>query len=375
MLAAFPALNLQSPFARTLIDAAVEEYDQLWDAAEGIHKAAYPSTAFGASLDEVAAITGTLRRPATRSTVVATVTIDPGTYPAQSLIASVAGDTTARFRNRDDVTNPGGTPAPIAAVFESEQVGPVDAPAGSLTVIAEPTSGWIAITNPTDATPGKPAETDAELRARREQEVVPIRTGTLRGLRSGVSRINGVIETMAFENVLDVPSGGLPAHSFEIVLWDGPAPTVDNDVIARAIFERKGSGITAYGATVVQVEAEDGLLHDVGFTRATGVQVWIEVDLAIDPDTYAGDAAVEAAIVAIATEQRNSDGVLASQQGIGDDVIASRYLCAALDVAGVLDVLELRLGTAPSPVGTANIPIGAREIGLLDTSRIAVNVP
>jgi uncharacterized phage protein gp47/JayE len=366
LLAAFPALNLESSFIRNLVDAAADEYDLLWQAAEAVYHSQYPSSADGASLDEVAAITGTLRRPATRSTVVATVTIDPGTYPAQSLIASVLGNPTARYRNREAVTNPGGTPAPFDVLFEAEEPGPdYSAPAGTLTVIAEPFSGWISVTNASGDTAGLPIETDAELRVRRLLELGARGTGTLAGIRGTVADVDGVIEVKVFENVFDVPVSGLPGHSFEVVLWDGFPSQADDDELAEAIFGVKGAGIQAFGDTVVQVEADDGLLHDVGFTRATGTNIWIEVDLAVDPDTYAGDAAVEAAIRAEADER----------QGIGDDVIASRYVCAALDVAGVLDVLELRLGTAASPVGTANIPIGDHAIALIREERITVDVP
>jgi hypothetical protein len=91
--------------------------------------------------------------------------------------------------------------------------------------------------------------------------------------------------------------------------------------------------------------------------------VWLELDLEVDPDTYAGDEAVQEALAAVGTDR----------QRIGDDVVALRYACAAIELEGVLDVTELRLGFAADPVGTVNLSVGDRQVAVIDTGRITVD--
>ncbi|MFW6031537.1 MAG: hypothetical protein ACOC9T_03010, partial [Myxococcota bacterium] len=86
------------------------------------------------------------------------------------------------------------------------------------------------------------------------------------------------------------------------------------------------------------------------------------LDLVVDPDSYAGDDAVKEALA--------DEG--ADRQRIGDDVVAIRYACAALEVEGVLDVTELRLGFSSDPSGTSNLTVGSRQVAVIDTGRITV---
>ena len=65
---------------------------------------------------------------------------------------------------------------------------------------------------------------------------------------------------------------------------------------------------------------------------------------------------------------------LGDAQQIGEDVIALRYECVALTIAGVVDVSDFNIGTAPSPSGDANITIALRELARFDTSNFAVTV-
>ena len=56
----------------------------------------------------------------------------------------------------------------------------------------------------------------------------------------------------------------------------------------------------------------------------------------------------------------------------GEDVIAEKIKCEAFKVSGVIDITDFDIGTAPAPVGDANIPITTREIAVFDTSRVTV---
>src|SRR5690606_594665 len=117
--------------------------------------------------------------------------------------------------------------------------------------------------------------------------------------------------------------------------------------------------------TVVPLGDSQGVGHSVGFTRPTEVDIYLDVYIVADADTYAGDTAVKEALANWGDEN------LSTTPGAG--VIHSRLIAVAF-VEGVLDVEAITIGDAPSPTGEVTWPIDAREIADLDTSRITVVV-
>lgn len=337
---------------------------KVWEAVEALYAAADPDGATGQSLDRIAALTGTERREATASRVTATVTVEPGTYPAGSLIAHVDGRPTDRFASVDPVTNGGASPANFSAVFEAETTGPVLAPSGTLTEIASPVAGWTAVTNAADATPGLAAETDPQLRVRRGREVQGVGSTTVDAIRSALSRLSGVLEVYVFENDSDATVEGIPPHAFEAVVYGpDPAAASDDDIVAATIFAEKPAGIQAFGSTTETVIDSQGSFHAIGFTRPTAIALGVEVDVDTLDSDYAGDDAVEAAILA----------GFAEVQGVADDGRWSRFAAWAQSVRGVVGVTEVRLGPSGGPlVAFADVPITIRQRATLDVGDILV---
>lgn len=338
---------------------------EVWELAEAAYEGQYPDSAIAASLTMLAALTGTQRRAATKSTVEATVNVNPGTYLPGTLIASVLNYPDRRFTNIDTVANSGMSAANVTDItFECEDAGIVLANAGTLTVIAQAVVGWNSITNPLDATVGEEEESDADLRTRRELELAGAGSTTADAIRSDILReVTGVISCTVLENDTDdTDVNGLPPHSVEaIVLGPDGYDADDDQAVADQIWASKAGGIRAYGSTSKVVTDSQGFTHTVAFTRPTDVDVYLEFDLTVDGD-YADDATFKAAIVAFGDDA----------YGGGDDVVRARLIAAAFDVAGVVDVTGLRLGLTASPVGTSNLAIALREIARLDTSRIVV---
>ena len=336
----------------------------VWELFEAGYDGQYPDSAISRSLTTLAALTGTQRNPATKSTVECTVNVDPGTYAIGTLIASVSGYPDRRFVNIDTVTNAGMSAANVTDItFEAEEAGIVLANSGTLTVRAQAVTGWNSVTNPEDASVGSEEETDEDLRARREDELASAGSTTVDAIRSDVLRtVDGVISCTIVENDTDITVDGVPPHAFEaIVLGPDGYDADDDQAVADCIWAAKAGGIRAYGSTTKVVIDSQGFSHNVGFTRPTDKNVYLEFDLSVDAG-WAGGAAFEAAIVAFGDEN----------YGSGDDVIRSRLIAAAFEVEGVNDVTALRLGFTASPVGTSNLSIALREIARLDTSRITV---
>lgn len=361
LLAAFPALNTKAGVAHQLVSIFGAKLSEAWELAEAVYAAYAPSSASGDALDRVSALTGTTRRPATRSTVTATVNLDAGvTLPAGSIVR-VAGDTTARFVTLAAVTNTSGSAASVPVEMEAESAGPVAANAGTLTVIVTPVAGWNSVTNALDAELGQLAETDAELRARRAAELRAVGGSTVDAIRADLLQVEGVLEVAIFENTgLTTDGNGVPGKAFEAVVRGGT-----NAAVAAALWASKPAGVRAHGLTSVTVEDSRGEEHTVRFSRPSEVEVYLEIDVTVDADVYPadGDDLVAAAVAELGDATLN----------VGDDVVLSALYCAVFSVAGVLDVTAVRAGTSSSPTGTANLTIAARELALLDTSRIEVS--
>lgn len=363
-------LNLSTTSAiGQLIGIFSDKCREMQEMTRAVYEAFDPDGATGASLDRVSALTGTEREAATKSYLTdVTVNLDDGfSALAGEMVAHVLGDPTRRFVNVDAVENTSGITDDFDVDFEAETAGPVICLATQLTVIAESLTGWNTVTNPTDAEEGSDEEADSLLRVRRRDELTG-GTHTVDSIRTDILQ-NADLEVVfckVIENDTSSTSGdGLPAKSFEVIAYGPPSPSAaDNDALAAQILASKPAGIETYGTTSRTILDDQGNSHTVKLSRPTAVPIYLEIDLAVDEETYPedGDTQVQEALVAVGDDNYQP----------GDDVIAARLKAAAFTVTGVTDVTALRLGTSASPVGTTNVAIAVREIATLDTSRVLV---
>lgn len=343
-----------SPFGQLAAINAEREL-LLWQGQQAVWAAFTPDGASGASLDQVAGLTGTVREAATPSTVTATLSGTPATLVPAGSVASVTG-TGARFVTLADATIGGG--GTVSAAMESEDDGPIVAAAGTLTVIETPVSGWTGVTNALDAVLGQSEETDPSLRLRREEELRAIGTSPVEAIRSDLLLVTGVTQAAVFENPTDVTDAdGVGPHGVECLVQGG----ADADIRA-AIFAAKAAGIATYGTTSGSVTDSQGFTHTIKHTRPTEIDIYVGVELVINSDEYPadGDTQIEAAIVAYGDAQR-----------AGKNVVASRLESECFTVAGVLEAI-CKIGTAAAPTLRTTIAISLRQLAVFDTGRITV---
>jgi len=390
---------------------------ELWEVANAVYRALYPDSATGEALDNVAAITGALRLAAAKSqapSVICTGTAATALAAGRVLSVVGAGDrfvsttaavlaaATARAPSTPYVVGdvrsnsgniyvvitagtssagagPSGTSTDIidgtvhwrfvgtgtsfALVnFESEEFGPINAPAFTLTVIETPVAGWNGAANSLDAELGRDVESDADFRVRREELLRLTGSATLEAIRSHVRAIVGVQQVFVFENTgLTVDVNGLPGKSFEVVVEGGL-----NQDIADTIFLHKPVGIETFGSVSVNVEDSQGFMHATEFSRPTTINMWVDVTVQVDPQVFPVDGIdqVKQAIVDLGDALQ-----------IADDVIILKFRCTPLDsVAGVIDVPVIKIEDTFPPLNTANIIVALRELAVFDTSRITVTV-
>ncbi len=350
-------LIAQSVFGQ-LIGIVAERLSDLWQLALNIYTASTREGAVGIQLDHIGALTGTPRRAATNTKVMVNCLGTNGTVIVAGSVVSIPTVGT-QFTNTLPGTISGGT---VAIEFHAVNTGPFAAPAGTLTTIGTPISGWTSATNPLDEfILGADLETDPAYRIRQVAELRGQGTGTTASIRAKIAALTDVIDVFVFENTNDATNGdGLPGHSFEVVVNGG-----DEDEIASVIALEKPVGIATYGNTTVTSTDANGFAIDIDFSRPDVLDIYVTVNLVADASKYPlnGDDLVKAALVAYGVNYH-----------LGAEVRSSALIPSVFAAtAGVLECALPLIGIAPSPGSSATISVDNREAADLDTSRIVVN--
>jgi len=357
---ALQGLNVRAGPIHQLASVLSEEVALLWEGLEAVYGSQYDG-ATGISLDQVAALTGTLRDAATRSRVALACTLDAGTtVPAGSVVA-VDGSPDAQFRTLVEIANGGATSAVVDVQAEAVETGPVAAPTGTLTVIVTSVPGWTAVTNAADAELGAPIASDSALRTERRRQLAAAGSGTTAAIAARLSLLEEVIEAAVYENVTaSVDGAGRPAKTIEAVVWDGSPAAADDDAIAQVLWNHRGGGIPPYGSgeSGTAVDALTGQEVSVDFSRATLVPGHLEATVLLvpgaDPTGW-----IDAAKESIAERGQ--------QYAVGEDPYASQLSCVLLARPEVQAVVSLVIGTTPVPA-SSTIAIGERQVVRFDTS-------
>lgn len=342
-----------------LIAAMVLKLTDLWELAGAVYAARTPSGASGAALDAAAGLCpGIERRAATKGTVTLSVTLNAGiTLPSGSR-AHVSGEPANAWVTTESVTNSGGSPASVDVEAEALDTGRTPANSGTITVIATPVSGWTGVTNAADATPGLDDERDAELRLRREQSLSRNASSPLDAIVAQVAEVSGVTQVRGWENTSSfTDSAGRPPKSIEILVLGG-----DDEDVARAIFAAKAGGIETVGGEVVIFTDGYGASRTVFFSRPDSLNMYATIRVEIDPNTYAGDDAVEDAFLDA------TDGLRAGEPTRVSDAVTA--VCA---VEGVIDAYVL-VGTTSAEgfQQRTNYTPGERERCVFASARVEI---
>lgn len=333
-----------------------------WEVLNAVYRSLYPNSATGEALDNVAAITGVTRLPATHSTADITCNGTSGTVLAVGRVVSVDA-TGERFVSTETATIGGGGSVDVA--FESENFGPIALSTGQTLTIETPVAGWSTATAGEDAEPGDNLETDAELRLRRLVLLAAQGTATIEAIRADVLNVDDVEQAYVFENAGSATdSRNLPPKSIEVIA-QAPTGAAIDQAIAQAIFDSKAAGIETYGHppnnVTKQVTDSMGTVHDINFTRPDEIPIYIEAEIDYDAATFPSDG-----------EQQIKDALAALGDALepGDTVVYERFQAEVFSISGVVDCPVFKIDDTDPPTGTSNITFDIRELATFDTGDI-----
>lgn len=319
-----------------------------------------PLTAIGAGLDRIVKLNGIARLPYTYSTAVVTVTGTPGTVIGNG----VAQDTNGNqwLLPQPTVTIPGGGSINVTATCTTP--GNITAEPGTISIIATPAGGWTGVTNAAAAIPGTPIETDSQLRARQAISVAVPSITLLSGTVADLLATPGVTRLNVSENPTGaVDANGNPPHSITAVV-DGTATHL---AVATAIYNNRGIGCLTNGdvngsptgetVTVVVTDPDTGYTMPISFLTPSYIPIYVSMNVHL---LAGGTSATLAQIKADIVAYLNS-------LDIGEPCVYSELYGAALNARSNPDMPTFSIravtsGTAPSPVGTADIPMAFNEV-------------
>jgi len=175
--------------------------------------------------------------------------------------------------------------------------------AGTVTVMPKPVLGVEYVINKGDITNGVEAETDSELRERAKHALEFAGKATVSSLESAIRAVEGV-RSLLIEDMPDEVAGIVK------VIVDGG----DTDEIMRVIGETRAAGIK------------------VEFSRPRIVYINVSLTITLPKEILPTTAV---------TEVEKLVRSYISSLRIGDDVLYSKIIDAALSVRGVLDVTEV----------------------------------
>ncbi len=326
-----------------------------------------PQYSDGRFQDAIARIYYLTRKPATSTSVTATLGGVPGTViPAGTLAQDTGGNTYSLTAN---VTiGVGGT---VDAEFQNIATGPIPCPASSLIKVYQSISGWDTITNAADGTLGQDVETREDFEFRRKNSVAINSKGTPEAIYAAVFAVDNVLDAYVIDNptgaTVNTGATNYPviAHSVYIAVVGG----IDAD-IAAAIWNKKDVGCDYNGNTSVTVTDASGYsypypTYTVKFERPSSLAVKFAVEIVDDPSLPSD--IVTLTKNAIIARFNGTDGTV--RERIGATIFASRYYGSIGHNAAVISIL---IGTS-SPTLT-QVPVGIDQKPTLSALDISVTL-
>ncbi len=348
-------LNETAPWG-VIIGIISEKYYLLWEKLEAVYLASFVDTSYGNYLDELVALNGMTREPASYSTVVLEFTRDNGiddgdvTIPAGTQ-ASVP-DSSTLWTTLADATILDGTMT-ITASASPTDTGPFAAVQDTITSLVSTPANVASVNNPAAAEIGTIEESDAALKIRRWTELGRSGTATESGIRSALQALDNVATATVILNDTDNTVDGRPPHSVscyvDVVSGAITDPAIATE-LAQTIWNAKGAGIQTNGDESGTAEDTNGDDQTVYFSDITTQNVWVKVYLTItdDYDSASDDA------IALALQTWGELNLTA-----GTDVLNYKIEGAATNVGATgITALRTEMSTDGAAFSDSNISIG-----------------
>lgn len=334
-----------------LIGIMSAELALVWTELLKVYQSYDPNIASGQALRNLAQLTGVRMSTANRSFVTVTLGGVTGTaVPKGSYVSTNDGFV---FYTKDDVV----VPASVTVIADKVGEVPVGL-ADPIINIDSIVTGWDTVTQTVAGTIGTNPEDEQHFRNVRNRTVMRNAQSVQESLRARVLEL-GIDQVRVTNN--DTGStlpDGTPSKAVQVIVGDS---TVADLVLAETIFNSKGLGVLTHGNTTVTISDDLNFPHDVSFTKATAVPIFVVADITFLSTEIAG-----------AQEGINSDLQAEVNQGVvGQDVVWSR-LFPSFTRYGEAQINSLTIGRVGQAATAGNINISNTEFASLAVADITI---
>lgn len=344
----------------------------IWELAEKVYLSAYKDDAEGAQLDKVAKNIGLARKQSEKArftnsgapAFVKLTGLQGSAFPSGSKVATTTG---IEFETTENaIINATGQAYPKIQAILPGVIGNVDPDA--ITVIVNPAVGIESVINTEAITGGRDKETDAEFKARYDKSVAKGGSSTIPSIEASLLETNGVRAAVVVENkTMDVDSEGRPPKSISCYVLGGLATD-----IAKTILETKAGGIQAFGTTIETVKDNAGNEHQIGFSFAEPVDIYVKATLKTNAKYPTdGDAKAKLEVIKYIGGQ-DDDGNTYNGMSMGDTVVQFKAATAMNNVPGIDDAI-IELSTDGINYSKDNITIPKTKVAQSDTAKVVIN--
>jgi uncharacterized phage protein gp47/JayE len=319
-----------------------------------------PNTAEGIWLDFICALNNIKRYKPTKTLIPIKVIGTPSVSKEVETLLIVDEDTNEYYTNKNAFTiSEDGT---VNTIFIATSFGKISASSAHSYVLKTASSGISNIEWDSTGTYsiGRYAETDVELRLRREYSLSVNATSTLSSIKSNVSQVEGISYLNVYENDTSSTVDSIPAKAFEVVVIGG-----NDEDIARAILEKKPAGIQAYGTTTVTILDENGNSFDIGFTRPTEIPIEYNIELMVS--SLQSAEWLDSLKQQLLNEFENNNVV-------GKDIYTSKFYSVLNEIPEIINVEAFNVEKEiESNNWSSSLVIGKREVATLSVDNITVS--
>jgi uncharacterized phage protein gp47/JayE len=266
--AASPDGQMINLFAQAKID--------ILNCIQMVYNSFSPSSAEGVALDQRCAINGVIRKGATNTVATVNVYLD-----RQTALVGIEDELGTPFTVSDTGGNQyylvngfTGATGVTGVSFIAVETGAIEVTPGSINKVETITLGVTGVYNTGNAsTAGVDAETDAELRNRREVSLAMPSIGYLDGLTNALLALDGVTHAKVYENITStIDADNIPGHSIWPVVEGGVAAD-----IANAIYIKRSAGCGMTGATGYSVTGSNGIPKEMRWSEPTLNNLYINL--------------------------------------------------------------------------------------------------
>ena len=238
--------------------------------------------------------------------------------------------------------------------FDCSENGSIYVPVGDITKIVSQLSGWEEVYNQIEGDTGRDRETDIELRDRFNSSNRIAGASTSEAIKSNIKNDVPTVQSVRiYENKKNIEVDGMPAHSYECVVYGG----LDQEV-ADAIYKYKPSGIETYGNVSKQVVDINGDATTIRFSRVSDVEIYVKVTVISLNEEETLSESIETAIKTAVVNYGNS-------LEIGDDVLYQRFYGPIFDGTSGLEQIKIEIATKVE----GEIEYGEKDIEILRTEK------